>query len=115
MFIRTTQRKNKDGETVRYLQIAHNVRDPETGVPRAQIIHNLGREDQLDREALARLVRSMSRFLDPDAALSAQAPEGMRMMSSRSLGGAFLLDSLWRRLGIGKTLEGLLSLSASVI
>jgi transposase len=109
MFIRTTQRKNKDGETVRYLQIAHNVRDPETGVPRAQIIHNLGREDQLDREALARLVRSMSRFLDPDAALSAQAPEGMRMMSSRSLGGAFLLDSLWRRLGIGKTLEGLLS------
>lgn len=108
MFIRTTQRKNKDGETVRYLQIAHNVRDPETGIPRAQIIHNLGREDTLDREALKRLVRSISRFLDPETALISQAPEGMKMMSSRALGGAFLLDRLWERLGIGDTIQSLL-------
>jgi len=28
---------------------------------RAQVIHSFGREDQLDREALARLVRSITR------------------------------------------------------
>lgn len=108
MFIRTTQRKNKDGETVRYLQIAHNVRDTETGIPRAQIIHNLGREDTLDREALARLVKSISRFLDPELALGAQAPAGMKLTSSKLLGGAYLLDRLWARLGIGGSISSLL-------
>jgi hypothetical protein len=109
MFIRTTQRKNKDGETVRYLQLAHNVRDPETGIPRAQIIHSFGREDELDREALTRLVRSISRFLDPEVSLICQVPESMRLIGSRPLGGTWLLQKLWERLGVGKTLESLLA------
>ena len=48
--IRATQKKGKGGETVRYHQTAHKVRNPATGIPRAQIIHNLGRKDQLDKE-----------------------------------------------------------------
>ena len=108
MFIRTTQRKNRDGTSVRYLQLAHNVRDPETGIPQARIIHNFGREDQLDREGLARLVNSISRFLDPEVALASQAPRDMRLMSSRAMGGTFLLDSLWKNLGIEKMLLELL-------
>ena len=52
---------------------------------------------------------SISRFLGPEISLSAQAPEDM-MMSSHALGGTFLLDSLWRKLGVRKTLIGLLSL-----
>ena len=108
MFIRATKRKNKDGTSVRYLQLAHNVRDPETGIPQARIIHNFGREDQLDREGLARLVSSISRFLDPEVALASQAPRDMRLMSSRAMGGTFLLDSLWKNLGIEKMLLELL-------
>ena len=47
---------------MRYLQLAHNERN-ERGVPVARVVHNLGREDQLDREALVRLVGSIERFL----------------------------------------------------
>ncbi len=65
MYLRETKRRNADGSSVSYLALAQNERDPETGVPRARIIHRFGRADQVDREALARLVRSISRFLDP--------------------------------------------------
>ena len=40
----------------------------------AKVIHSFGREDQLDRVALARLVRSLSRALEPEQALIATAP-----------------------------------------
>ncbi|MCA1783993.1 MAG: hypothetical protein ABR500_05490 [Dermatophilaceae bacterium] len=64
MYLRTTQRHNKDGSTVRYVQIAHNVRDPHTGTPAARTIHSLGREDTLDRAALRRLAESILRYLE---------------------------------------------------
>ena len=63
MYLRTIRRRNKDGSEVGYVQLAHNVWDPAKRQSRAQVIHSFGREDQLDREALARLVRSISRFL----------------------------------------------------
>ena len=64
MYLRTSQRHNKDGTTVRYLQIAHNIRDPRTGTPSARTIYNLGREDKLDRAALRRLAESILRYLE---------------------------------------------------
>ena len=63
MYLRETRRKNKDGSVVSYLQLAHNERHPVSGSPVAKVIHSLGRADELDREALRRLVRSISRFL----------------------------------------------------
>jgi hypothetical protein len=105
MYLRTIRRRNKDGSTVGYVQLAHNVWDPERRQSRAQVIHSFGREDRLDREALVRLVRSITRFLDPEQALQAQAPEGLRFLDSRPMGGAFVLDQLWQRLGVGAALR----------
>ena len=73
MYLRETKRRNADGSSVSYLALAQNERDPQTGVPRARIIHRFGRADQVDRDALARLVRSISRFLDPAEAVAATA------------------------------------------
>src|SRR6266545_3501382 len=73
MYLRETRRRNRDGSEVAYLALAHNERDRDTGVPKAQIIHNLGRADRVDREGLARLVKSISRFLDPADAVAAAA------------------------------------------
>jgi hypothetical protein len=103
MYVRTIQRRNKDGSVVRYLQLAHNVREPGKQ-PVAKVIHSFGREDRLDRDALARLVRSLTRFLEPDEALAAAAPDELRFLGSRPMGGAWVLDCLWRRLGIGAAL-----------
>src|SRR3972149_11290166 len=105
MYLRTIRRRNKDGSEVGYVQLAHNVWDPLKRQSRAQVIHSFGREDRRDREALARLVRSITRFLDPEQALAAQAPAGLRFLESRPMGGAWLLDQLWRGLGVDAALQ----------
>lgn len=74
MYLRETRRRNADGTQVAYLALAHNERDPDTGMPRAKVIHNFGRADKVDRDALGRLVRSISRFLDPAEATATTAP-----------------------------------------
>lgn len=100
MYLRTIQRRNKDGSVARYVQLAHNVRLPGRRNPVAQVIHSFGREEELDRVALARLVRSISRFLEPSEQLAASAPEELRFLESKPFGGGYVLDALWRRLGI---------------
>ncbi len=86
MYLRSTPRRNKDGSEVRYLQLAHNVWDPQMRRSKVQVVYNFGREDHANREALQRLVASITRFLDPDAALAAAA-DGLEFTESRPLGG----------------------------
>jgi hypothetical protein len=61
MYLRITKRKNRDGGEVVYYQLAHNVRHPNTGNTVAHVIHTFGRADQLKREGLVRLCRSIVR------------------------------------------------------
>jgi hypothetical protein len=106
MYLRETKRRNRDGSTVAYLQLAHSERHPVTGVPSAKVIHNFGRADTVDRAGLARLVASISRFLDPETAIAAAHIGEIEVLDSRRLGGAWVLDRLWQRLGIGAALRG---------
>ncbi|MCA1701046.1 MAG: IS1634 family transposase, partial [Actinobacteria bacterium] len=108
MYLRTIGRRNKDGSEVRYVQLAHNEWDPARKCSIARVVHSFGREDQLDREALGRLVRSLSRVLEPEQALIATAPADLAFVCSVPLGGAWALDGLWRRLGIDRVVERLL-------
>jgi len=108
MYIRVTTRRNQDGSSIRYLALAHNVRDEKTGTPKAQVIHNLGREDSIDKEALSRLIRSISRFVEPEQALAARGSDELAFIRSRPMGATWLLDGLWRRLGIEGTLLAML-------
>jgi len=106
MYLRETRRRNRDGSEVSYLALAHNERDPVTGTPKAKIIHNFGRADTVDKEALARLVRSISRFLDPADAVAASfaSDEELQLLDSRPMGPAWVADRLWERLGIGRAI-----------
>jgi len=104
MYLRETKRRNADGSTVSYLALAQNERDPASGVPRARIIHRFGRADQVDREGLARLVRSISRFLDPSEAVAATVSGEVRILDSRPMGSPWLADRLWERLEIGRVI-----------
>ena len=103
MYLRVTQRRNKGGDVVRYLQLAHNERN-ERGVPVARVIHTFGREDEVDREALARLVASISRFLEPEAALAAGAPAGFDFLEAREQGRPHVVGALWSELAVDRTL-----------
>ena len=110
MYLRRTQRRRKDGSVVGYVQLAHNRRVD--GVTRAEVLANLGREDELDVDGLRRLAASITRYTDGDGALvplgsgaGERADEGeLVVQSSRALGGAWLLDALWRRLGVDEAL-----------
>jgi hypothetical protein len=105
VYLRETKRRNRDGSTVSYLQLAHSERHPVTGVPSAKVIHNFGRAEAVDRDALARLVASISRFLDPAQAITAAHTGQIDILDSRRFGGAWVLDQLWERLGIGAALH----------
>ena len=109
MFLRVTSRKNADGSVVRYVALAHNERVD--GQTRARVLVNLGREDTLDTDGLRRLVSSISRYLgdtDPYAGNGRADVDLLRVTSSRSLGGVWLLDGLWHQLGIDSALRTLL-------
>ena len=108
MYVRRTQRKRSDGSVVGYLQLAHNRRVGSQTT--AEVLVNLGREDQLDAVGLRRLAGSITRYLDgegADPAVSGEA-DGLRVVSSRTYGALWLLDQLWASLGIASALGGVL-------
>src|SRR6266566_7384578 len=107
MYVKTTSRTNKDGTPVRYLHLAHNQWDPAAGRSVPRVLYSFGREDALDQAAIKRLVASLSKLLDPADALAATAGSDLVFLESRPFGGAFVLDTLWRRLGIDKVIAGL--------
>jgi len=119
MYLRTTSRKNRDGTKVEYYQLAHNRRSPVTGKIEADIIHNFGRADHLDRDVLARLCRSIARVcgltvVDPvDVAESVDTrgvkalQDGVRLMRTLPLGPTYAIEQLWERLELGPTLRRL--------
>ena len=110
MYIRKISRKNKDGSTVTYVQLAHNERDPQKGFAVAKVIYNFGRLEDLDIEQLKRLVRSISRFFTPEDALQTKAAletgrRDLQFRSCHSYGGIYLLSALWQQLHLGEILS----------
>ena len=81
------------------------------------IIHSFGRADQVDRDQLVRLCRSIARVcglqvVDPieHAGLDEQSEpaklfEAVRIIKTLAYGRVYCAETLWERLGIGKTLR----------
>src|SRR4051794_22931117 len=109
MYLRTTQRRNKDGSVVRYYALAENVRHPGKGYVEAGVVHSFGRADRLDRAALERLVASIRRILE-DAGGEAGARDGSRVggiaiEAAFELGVVHVARALWAKLGIGEAIQ----------
>ena len=109
MYVKASSRKTKDGQVIRYLQLARNEWDAQAGVSRTKILHSFGREDEIDREGVKRLVAALSRLLDPAGALAATSAGELTLTSSRPVGGTYVLDQLWRRLGLDAVIRGQLA------
>jgi len=108
MYLRTVTTQGRH-----YVQLAHNVRAPKTGVSKAQILYNFGRADRVDLDALRRLVGSIVRFLEPgevdEVEKRLDLDGAVEYVGSRRLGGTWFLDRLWKRLGIDETLGALIA------
>ena len=77
MYIRTTTRKNKDGTTTQYVQLAHNEWLPEAKRANAKVLYNFGRREDVDIQSLERLISSIQRFIGtetPKPAIGAPKP-----------------------------------------
>jgi hypothetical protein len=118
MYLRTTKRTNKDGSVAEYFQLAHNERHPETRKPVAKIIHNFGRVDQLDRQELVRLCQSIARvcglhvndLLGDNERASSEVvglPADLKIKQTLALGCPLVIETLWERLGLKKTLQAI--------
>ncbi len=116
MYLRTTRRKNRDGSEVVYYQLAHNVRNPTSGRAVAQIIHNFGRAERVQRAELVRLCCSIARVCglevrdpvsdgDEQQAPGDVLPKGVAQKTTRAFGAGWVIEALWERLGIGPTLR----------
>ena len=100
--MRTTRRRNADGSVVAYHQLAENVWDPAKGCAVARVVYNFGRADQLDHAALRRLARSILRIVSAEDAVAAD-PD-VRLLDAWPYGGVYVLDCLWRELGIDQVI-----------
>ncbi len=107
MYLRKTERRNKDGSTVAYYALAENVWNPETRRAEARVVHSFGRADQLDRDALKRLVASITRVLDCDTASAGAST--LEMEAVYELGIVLAVRSLWEEIGIGDILRRLVA------
>jgi len=102
-YVKTSVRTTRSG-TVRYLQLAHNEWDQETQRSRTRVLYNFGREDEIDKDQVRRLVAALSRLLDPAEALAAAGPGELPVSASRPAGGTHALDRLWRKLGLDEVI-----------
>ena len=102
--MRTTSRRNADGSTVQYHQLAENVWDPKRRCAIPKVIYNFGRADQVDEAKMRRLAKSILRVFGGEEDVL-EAPD-VRILDSWPSGGAWVLDRLWHELGIDQVLAG---------
>ncbi len=106
MYLRTTQRRNKDGSVVRYYALAENARHPEKGHVEARVVHSFGRADKLDRAVLERLVASIQRILgETDGEPVVERAGDIEIEAVFELGVVHLVKALWKRLGIAAAIS----------
>src|SRR5947209_3441285 len=110
MYLRVTERRNRDGSSVAYYALAENVWNAQAKRSEAQVIHNFGRADQLDKATLQRLVASIQRIIEADAA-GAVASRGKASLPDIESDAVFELGvmlaarALWEELGIGEAIR----------
>jgi len=110
MYLRTTKRKNKDGTSVEYYQLAHNYWNPETKKSVPQVIHSFGRTDKLDIDVLKRLCLSIAKVCgieikDTPEEKKQSIPNDVKIIQTFELGTVMAIESIWERLGIGNILR----------
>ncbi len=103
MYLRTTTRKNQDGSTVAYLQIAENEWDSKNKRSKVRVVCTLGRADGQAVDRLRQLARSIRKNAPLDSI--AELEEGWRFVDSWEHGPFHVISHLWGQLGIGKIIE----------
>ena len=107
MYLRQSNQKRADGSVLSHLQIAENVWDPVKKRSRVRIIHSCGRSDDPKAgERLRRLARSILKRCSPEELVPDDS--SLRVVDSWPYGDVYVLEHLWRRVGVPELIEELL-------
>lgn len=99
MYLRETTRKNKDGSTVTYLQLAVSEWDGRRRRSVSKIVYSFGRAgDPQVNERLRRLARSILRRCSPEEIVTDDP--NWRVVNAWPYGPLYVIEALWARLGI---------------
>lgn len=104
MFLRTTSQKRKDGSKLTHVQLAESYWNPDKRRSDTRIIFNCGRADDpkvIDR--LKRLAASIQRRYSPEEIVGGDG--SWRLLDAWPYGHLYVLEALWKRLGIRAILE----------
>ena len=107
MYLRITERRNRDGSTVAYYALAENTWNAAAKRAEARVVHNFGRANEVDRDGLRRLIKSINRVLEAGNAVadgSAALPE-IEIERVFELGVVLAARQLWEDLGIGAAIR----------
>ncbi len=114
MYLRMTQRRNRDGSTVAYYALSENAWNAAAKRAEARVVHNFGRADQLDRSALQRLVNSINRVPNDGESVTGTTSDLPAIESDLpaieiehvfELGVVLAARGLWEDLGIGPAIR----------
>lgn len=107
MYLRESRQKRADGSVLTHLQLAENIWDAEKGRAQVRIIYNCGRADEPETsERLRRLARGILRRCAPEEII-AENPT-WQLLDAWSYGDVYVLEQLWRRVGVGEVLREVL-------
>ena len=99
MYLRVSRQKLANGTVLSHMQIAESVWSREKGRADTRIIYSVGRaDDEAVVERLRRLARSILRRCSPEE-IAAASP-GWRVVDAWPHGDLYVLEAVWRRLGI---------------
>ena len=99
MYLRQSNQKRADGSVLSHLQLAENVWDPVNKRSRVRIVYNCGRsDDPKAAERLRRLARSILKRCSPEELIAADP--GLRVVDAWPYGDVYVLERLWRRVGL---------------
>lgn len=104
MYVRTVTRRGKSG-VVSYVQLARNEWDPVRKRSVAKVVCGLGRADQVDRAGISRLIGSLGRVIGQDV-VGGGSGGVARPVWSRPMGGGYVLDGVWRGVGLDECVVG---------
>lgn len=107
MFVRKSTVKQGD-TSYTYLQLVHNYRNKATGKVKTEVLCKLGREDKISSAFVADIISALAPYSDPAGAV-APAEETLAFVCSREYGGIWVLDALWKRLGMAAAVKKILA------
>ena len=115
MYLRTTKANTRADGPVEYLQLCQNYYDKHTKRSKTEVVYNFGRKDLVDVATIQQLVSNLANYIAKETGeivpqLFTSGPGApATFLGSVNLGGTWLLDRLWQRIGIAKALKSVLT------